>query len=692
MNFQDMLLLGGRLMILTTVLWLFTFAFSARPRLQVLFIRGGLVLTALAAIVSATDFWRPRPAVMMPSVNEFTIAVTPLPEYKVRDDVFTATSMGYTESAPQLNEHEITMYTGFIAFVLFCRVHLGMINVLLRTRRGVPHTADPLVTAQCLEMGVRVPRIVTDARSSTPFVAWFGQPIVFLPTVEIPAVAIRHELIHVKNRDVQWLIFCRMVTAWLWPIFPLHLLAKKMVHASEVVADLEAMNNLVSPSDYAKMLLSYQGSKPKAAWLSVGIFNRKSGLKARVKSVLTRDPIRATRTPKWLKWSATFGITILAVGSIAMLGAPGSKLEEYPKEIPYVAGKRINVVGPDGKPRVVKRAIIQYRETNKLKGNVEIEIASGKTYIISPTDPNPRSSLTAWVETTNGEYGVSTIWAKSLVASTIKVERPYKHRVELKDEEGNAISNLDVEIFSITNVSNTRDGVSFGHLVTPTFFPKVKTDKNGVGIFNWFPKNWQINFQHNRSSLAMMSMTASQEQSKGLTRIRIERPCTLKGRVLFEGKPVAGAEISYQSVKDGAYWVTAKTDSNGRFAIERVGTARGVVSVASPYPFTVAAWIVKPEPEKEQTHEFMCTPGALIKGMVSGIREDWKGKVRVGVYGPARPDIAPGVFSTQVDDQGNYRLRVSPGSNRIFIMAGSTDLAKTVIAEEGKEYTVDFKL
>ncbi len=156
----------------------------------------------------------------------------------------------------------------------------------------------------------------------------------------------------------------------------------------------------------------------------------------------------------------------------------------------------------------------------------------------------------------------------------------------------------------------------------------------------------------------------------------------IEGRVLDQvtGKPAAGAMVCMQETHDnrGGGWSQTRTDPNGMYRLSSVRAGRYNLWAQAPDracaaldSFSVAAGKTQRAPDL-QLIEGGWLEGRLVdaetnqpvsRGAQSGRR------LTIGLYGPSRPKSGAACQSSQVDDQGNFRLHVAPGLNFPYIMS-----------------------
>jgi RNA polymerase sigma factor (sigma-70 family) len=194
------------------------------------------------------------------------------------------------------------------------------------------------------------------------------------------------------------------------------------------------------------------------------------------------------------------------------------------------------------------------------------------------------------------------------------------------------------------------------------------------------------------------------------------RPGTavLTGKVVFEnGKPAGGIKVSAQ-IQDQASlqlapgqvgrmsermqrmtWAEDTTGSDGTYRLTKLTDLAYNIAVTDPTDKWVAAaaeGIVGKEGGTVVVPNITLASGGYIAGTVVD-KATGKPLAGVGVagYGPSRPKTTSMSYRAKTDASGHYRLRVAPGSNRVYIGGGYAMTAKEVNVAKGETVTVDFE-
>lgn len=201
----------------------------------------------------------------------------------------------------------------------------------LRTLR-LSRTASPSLQTRVDELahqvGVSSPLawIVPEVRTAATPLSFRSE--LYLSDEKVDSRVLRHELEHIKNRDLLWMLLSRLLTSVIWfhPGFR-RLEAELLLH-HEIVADL-AGSGKEARSDYARLLLA-QSLEQDPSVLGVA-FGWSTGLERRILALQ-----KPCRTQPW-------GILAVLAFSILVLGFGMGWQAGSNQETPPVA-----VIAPDG--------------------------------------------------------------------------------------------------------------------------------------------------------------------------------------------------------------------------------------------------------------------------------------------------------------------------------------------------------
>jgi beta-lactamase regulating signal transducer with metallopeptidase domain len=179
-----------------------------------------------------------------------------------------------------------------------------------------------------------------------------------------------------------------------------------------------------------------------------------------------------------------------------------------------------------------------------------------------------------------------------------------------------------------------------------------------------------------------------------LSDIRLSNAAAIEGRVFRSGRPAAGVTVGCMGVYGANDWLSAKTDSNGRYRIERLMPGTYNVGVSLPLPkgqeLTAApreAIFVK-DGGRAKGVDFELVKGALIVGRVTYADGTPAARTPVGVFKRPGKSYRNWVQTVYTDRAGNYRLRV-PEGDKFICLVGGLDSPKPLTLKAGEARTVD---
>jgi len=163
--------------------------------------------------------------------------------------------------------------------------------------------------------------------------------------------------------------------------------------------------------------------------------------------------------------------------------------------------------------------------------------------------------------------------------------------------------------------------------------------------------------------------------------IKLLPAAVIEGRVVHEktGMPAVGVRVQAQGVVGvripGGFttpWATAVTNEQGRYQLTSLHANKYNIW-AKAEGLTVVA-LESFEVETGQTREapeLRLVKGGFITGRV--VNERTRQSIRPGqfsavaIYGPSRPKSGAAVESSQIREDGSFRIRVAPGRNYIYL-------------------------
>lgn len=187
----------------------------------------------------------------------------------------------------------IGLITGLLLIISFIQLLRFVISyITLRKLYGKLKTV-PLssIDAEASESTGRPVRVAYNDHPLVPFTFGWKQPVVVLPSVikgdkEKQAMALHHELVHIRRRDYLLQLVLSMIESLFW-FHPLIRYGSKEIDTyREISCDQEVLNrHAFSPKKYASLLVQLVPLQSGPGALSVSMAVRESTLKQRIQTM-----------------------------------------------------------------------------------------------------------------------------------------------------------------------------------------------------------------------------------------------------------------------------------------------------------------------------------------------------------------------------------------------------------------------
>ncbi len=161
--------------------------------------------------------------------------------------------------------------------------------------------------------------------------------------------------------------------------------------------------------------------------------------------------------------------------------------------------------------------------------------------------------------------------------------------------------------------------------------------------------------------------------------VTLERAAKIVGTVIDEvtGRPRTDAIVSMQGVDPTNAWQQTRTDKDGQYQLTSV--APGNYNIRADAPDRTCVAIDSLQIESDQTYrnqDLTLIEGGWIEGRLVDARNDKplpdvanrSRFLQLAIYGPSRPKSGAAVTSALIDENGRFRIRVAPGVNYPYIM------------------------
>jgi hypothetical protein len=312
----------------------FVCAFARHPHLRVALLRYALVATIGVALLSRSV---PRPSIPGVSAEAKPFAL-PATEIPVVDPIRSQEFTGIKSFQPVVDKPLAALRPpkpiqppfdpkplllavwGVGSVLLLGRVALGTLwlRALLRTSKASSHTGAIRVEESTL--------------ISTPIVAGFWQPTVFLPesqefSEQEVQTMLDHEFAHVRGKDSAWALAYQIFVAALWPNPFVWIAARQMNAACEEICDLAVIDQGAKPKDYAESLLRIaERSSRQVGGAAVGMFSSQTQLAKRIRLMLDPNRVRPTNLASRGRFQLAFGAGAIALAACFIIPAPAETI------------------------------------------------------------------------------------------------------------------------------------------------------------------------------------------------------------------------------------------------------------------------------------------------------------------------------------------------------------------------------
>ncbi len=244
------------------------------------------------------------------------------------------------------------------------------------------------------------------------------------------------------------------------------------------------------------------------------------------------------------------------------------------------------------------------------------------------------------------------------------------------DGKGSALADAMVKARSIVIGSSLLDS---GRLYLQDVVDLVSDTTDEEGRFNIknLPEGASVYLAVPHKGYYIKNRRASANVSVGTQGLEIvlRRGGIIRGQVTFQEKGEAAESIAVfcQGSPPGGGWGRTETDSHGRYALD--GLSPGAYNVCVDFQNEQPEWtaaareaVSVPDGGVVEDVDLLLIKGGSISGQVidAQTREPLSG-VRLGFYGPARPESGAAVQSAHTGEDGLYTFRGPPGRTRVYV-------------------------
>lgn len=464
-----------------------------------------------------------------------------------------------------------------VSALLLASTAIGILRLTwMRLRAAKTSIAE--ITDLAKEVGQPAP-LTLFWGGALPFVALAPGRALFVPqdwearvSPAARSQAIRHELAHFANRDLEFGLIGRAVFAVCWVQPLVLLLLRQLSELSEHIADDEVLSQGVHPADYARSLAELQMSRGgKVPSLSLSVVSRPSSLRGRVARILESS---AQRTfSRRAKATAMSSACFLALASLAF--GIGQRAIEPGGSLDLSATREVPIFDSDGKRLVQGEAFAVWSVNDLVQSKTfRVKLKFNQGFVQVPVKKTP-TQVYLLVVRRDGSFDYDIIWPRTKSLTQLKLRPPMTTRVTFSRRDGSPLASASLQLEA--SRSQRQRGV---HLDLPGegFRPgqsRLKTDSQGEVTIKGLPSGSSVSFKPLDEFTVLIDRNHGETyngRSSGRQELTVIKGGVIEGRVLSGGKPLAEAFLhGYQPKKlDGmsvAEPLHGITDKNGRFRL-----------------------------------------------------------------------------------------------------------------------------
>ncbi len=588
------------------------------PHVRSTLLRITLLLALFVPLICVTWNWLPHISLMpkqsiadnspaipregkssdLPSINWNDVAVWHPVVADLRKFQGQMTANPGSELAPTQIIYAVFLGLSFlISLSLFGRLTASIFSSESLRRRG--KAASTSEQARCgviaTAMGVSHPQVLLVNQLESPLVLGLLKSVILLPaSMEIGADVYRHELTHVKRRDLWWHLLARLATILL-PLQPgFWFLKKALEQADEDVCDDMVLVHGSNRSSYAKLLLNLAESYTPTQGLCLPMAAFGSQLERRLHRVLDTARLPSSRislSSLGLSLAPLFVVGILLGFIYIDAAAPLHGADATPNQSGTITGRVVsertgkplaNVLvraglGADLDMRFVRgmgTPLYETRTNEQGEYNLTIPLSQEKTPSVIKLDamtPGYRSS--AGVMGTGGDFASVTLIPRGTGSYNFKLKEAIYLKGKIVDEAG-----IPIVGGHVGGQFKFNDGSSL-------YVATTKSDQSGQFELFDFPLNKPLldNVAHNSVGVISVSdkdycetRTGDIYKLKDTDRTQI-RLTLLSGKSLTgnlldnKGQPAPNVMVEAVPVDVGERKATM-TDQNGHFVLKGLAT------------------------------------------------------------------------------------------------------------------------
>ncbi len=544
----------------------------------------------------------------------------------------------------------------------------GLTQLLGIVNRSVPVVESQvvgLVARRAQQMKVRKPRLRSSAEIASPCVTGLFRPTLLMPDFmladDLEAV-IDHELCHLRNRDVLWLLVTRLMCIAFWCQPFVWVIERAHRIATEERCDMAVIESGASAPAYASTLVGLQEASQFPIPLpGVGVVSGNSNLGRRVRAILE---------PSWRRFG--IGSRLMALLAIGCVGGLSALLFAQPGVRGQVDFGTIRAVDEGGKPVVLKWAQA-YVWAQSIPETKTLQLATRGDRIEIGKHQWHHRTVALMCEAEDGRVDTAYLIDDRPVDKFIfHKTSTIRGRVVLP---GGNDGTLRARLWLVGRDRRDEEGSDIGMPIVPSL-PLAKTvpiDKEGKFEMSGIPvgSDPEIEIDDDRFYKVRTSPKSRVEMDGSSKPIVVEFGWSghIEGRLTNHGVPIAGTWVGAQMERP-YNWGHAVTDADGKYRISRIAPGKYNLAVLEKEVGAVRARVGVEVPAKVPVRDVDLTTevGGYLEGQILKYDGSPDSGARVGVYGPAHPRTGGWVDWKESDVNGRFRFHVPTGENFVYSM------------------------
>lgn len=533
---------------------------------------------------------------------------------------------------------------------------------------------------------IRLPLLLASQEVRIPFVTGVFRKQIYIPAswqerddLELLIPVLEHEVAHIVAKDLEWKLLGRLANMVLWMQPLTWIINRKMADASEEICDQRVLATGVSGQKYAKALLSVrdEAMQVRVPSLVIGAMSRKSTLVKRLRAILDERLLREQPLSR-RNWYLVLGALALSTLLSAFLIAQPVRDSGKLGQLGFYGAYEGEVVLTDWNRQPVTNArawLLGLSDGNRKTTLTSLNVRGNRIEVKGIPEGQDAGTLVLLMA--DGSIDFKGLWPMTKKVTQLEVRKPTSIR-------GRFTFPFQMTGPIRVKVTGLVHEQFLPLWMMPTFDRSAVIDKNGYFKVEGLPSDCEVMFEVDDDRIA--------KESQAL-RIKIDKKSysdffehslklagSIEGRVLRDGKPVAGLGIAAQGQNHSvapSEWSESVTDSEGRYRLTRLTPATYNVAPMISDPLARDVTAVAHEGVSVQAgismrgHDFNLIPGGILSGVVINGAGRAVPNAEVGIYGPAHPNTSAWVGSAKTDSRGRFSARVPAGMNYAYYMGNA---------------------